>query len=62
MTNPSILAAFDRMWQHITARLMQKSDIGHTHNDMYYTKSEIDTNFAENSSITLKSWTAADMR
>lgn len=31
MTNPSILAAFERMWQHITAAISSKSDIDHTH-------------------------------
>lgn len=43
MANTSILAAFERMWQHTTAALGEKSDTSHTHDDRYYTESEVDT-------------------
>ena len=43
MANTSLLAAFERMWQHVTYALSGKSDISHNHNDTYYTESEIDT-------------------
>lgn len=33
MANKSILAAFERMWQHIVAALGTKSDVSHTHNE-----------------------------
>ena len=42
MANPSIYAAFERMWQHVVAVVGNKSDIGHTHDDKYYTEEEID--------------------
>ena len=31
MANTSILAAFERMWQHVVAALSNKSDKGHIH-------------------------------
>lgn len=31
MANTSILAAFERMWQHIVVALSEKSNINHTH-------------------------------
>lgn len=31
MANTSILAAFERMWQHVVAALSTKSDVGHSH-------------------------------
>lgn len=40
--NTSILAAFERMWQHVAAALGNKSDISHNHDDFYYTEAEID--------------------
>ena len=43
MANTSLLAAFERMWQHVTYALSGKSDISHNHDDTYYTESEIDT-------------------
>lgn len=53
MTNPSILAAFERMWHHITNALSTKSDVAHTHDDLYYTESEVDAKItAVNTSIT----------
>jgi hypothetical protein len=42
MTNPSILAAFERMWQHIVAKIGTKADISHNHDDVYYTEVEVD--------------------
>lgn len=33
MANASILAAFERMWQHVVAALGNKSDISHSHGD-----------------------------
>mgnify|MGYP003289122478 CR=1 FL=1 len=33
MANSSILAAFERMWQHVTSALNNKSDISHTHDN-----------------------------
>ena len=45
MANPSILAAFERMCHHIVNALGSKSDIGHNHNDQYYTKAEIDAKY-----------------
>lgn len=53
MANTSLLAAFERMWQHVTYALSGKSDISHNHNDTYYTESEIDTKISSvNTSIT----------
>lgn len=43
MANTSILAAFERMWQHVVAAISGKSDINHTHDDMYYTEAEMDS-------------------
>lgn len=46
MANTSILAAFERMWQHVVAALGNKSDISHNHDDKYYTETEIDSKLA----------------
>lgn len=43
MANTSILAAFERMWQHIVNALSNKADKVHNHDDAYYTESEVDT-------------------
>lgn len=52
MANISILAAFDRMWQHIVVLVNGKSDVNHTHDDKYYTETEIDTKISDiNASI-----------
>lgn len=52
MANTSILAAFERMWQHVVAALGNKSDSDHNHNDIYYTESEMDSKLdAVNTSI-----------
>lgn len=42
MTNPSILAAFERMWQHIVALIGGKANVVHSHDDLYYTEAEVD--------------------
>lgn len=41
MANPSIYAAFERLWQHIVAALGNKADISHVHDDVY-SKEEMD--------------------
>lgn len=43
MANTSILAAFERMWQHVANALSGKSDISHNHDERYYTGAEVDT-------------------
>lgn len=35
MANTSILAAFERMWQHISVALGDKADAAHDHDDTY---------------------------
>lgn len=42
MANTSILSAFERMWQHVVAALGTKADSNHSHDDKYYTETEID--------------------
>lgn len=42
MANTSILAAFERMWLHVTNALSGKADVDHNHDSRYYTKTEID--------------------
>ena len=32
MSNMSLIAAFERMWQHIVALVDTKADVSHTHN------------------------------
>lgn len=39
MANTSILAAFERMWQHVVSALNSKSDISHSHSDATQTVS-----------------------
>ena len=56
MANASILAAFERMWQHIAVALGGKSDLGHSHGDVYYTKAEVDENIAQTSKIQIITW------
>ena len=46
MSNPSILAAFERMWHYTVAALGRKADIDHNHDDRYYTKAEIDAKYS----------------
>ena len=54
MSNTSILAAFERMWQHVVNVLNGKADVGHNHDDKYYTEIEIDTKLANKSDTTHK--------
>ena len=42
MTNSSIYAAFERMWQHVVALVGTKAESNHDHDDMYYTEAEVD--------------------
>lgn len=52
MANSSIVAAFERMWHHVTSALSNKSDISHSHDDMYYTEAEINVKISDiNTSI-----------
>lgn len=43
MANTSIYNAFERMWQHVIAKLGDKANAEHTHDDIYYTETEVDT-------------------
>lgn len=43
MANTSILAAFERFWQHVVAKVGEKADLDHTHDGRYYTETEVDT-------------------
>ena len=53
MANTSILAAFERMWQHVVNALGNKADSDHVHDNRYYTETEVDTKIsAVNTSIT----------
>ena len=47
MANISILDAFERMWQHVLVAVGKKADTTHSHDDVYYTESEIDTKLLE---------------
>ena len=42
MKNTSILAAFETMWQHVVARLGNKADVNHTH-DEYAAQTNLDS-------------------
>lgn len=41
MTNPSIFAAFERLWQHVVALVGGKANAVHNHDDLYYTEEEV---------------------
>ena len=56
MVNSSILAAFERMWQHVVTAISSKSDISHTHDKIYYTKIEIDSNLSQKSQVQFITW------
>lgn len=43
MANASILAAFERMWHHITSALSNKSDTDHNHDEVYASINEATT-------------------
>lgn len=47
MANTSIYAAFERLWQHVVAKLGDKANADHSHDDVYYTETEIDAKFSE---------------
>lgn len=53
MANASIKAAFERMWQHITTALNNKSDSDHSHTDL---QEQLDTK----SRIQIITWEADD--
>ena len=42
MTNPSIYAAIERLWQHVVALVGSKANVVHSHDDLYYTEAEVD--------------------
>ena len=43
MANTSILAAFERMWQHVITLVSNKSDSNHNHNDIYFTEEKLNS-------------------
>ena len=51
MANSSIYAAFERMWQHVTAAVGSKASINHTHDDVYYTEVEIDSKLESKANV-----------
>ena len=51
----SILAAFERMWQHITHALSGKADIDHIH-DSYYTKDEVNELISQKTAVQINTW------
>lgn len=52
MSNSSIFAAFERMWQHISNKLADKSEMNHNHDDVYYTEAEMDEKLSHKSDST----------
>lgn len=55
MANASILAAFERMWQHIVLALNEKSDTTHNHDSVYVTK-DIENVVAQKSQVQILTW------
>lgn len=53
MANASILAAFERMWQHVTSALSKKSDVDHNHDDKY---ADINAVITEETDPTVSDW------
>jgi hypothetical protein len=47
MANTSILAAFERMWQHVVAIVSNKSDKNHNHDESYLGREELDLTLSE---------------
>lgn len=45
MANPSILAAFERMWQHTIAKIGQKADVDHGHTVIVETNKNLEQRF-----------------
>ena len=48
MSNPSILNAFERMWQHVTVALNNKSDKNHTHTAEQIGAGRVNPNLLDN--------------
>lgn len=46
MTNKSIYDAFERFWQYVIVTVGDKAERQHSHDDIYYTKAEIDNKLA----------------
>lgn len=42
MANPSIYAAAERLWQHTVSLNNGKANVVHSHDDLYYTETEVD--------------------
>jgi hypothetical protein len=62
MTNPSIFAAFERMWQHVVTLVGGKANVVHSHDDLYYTEAEVDEIVSGAvTHVQLVSWTSADI-
>ena len=47
MSNPSILAALERMWQHTVAAVGGKADADHNHDGVYCTEEEVDAKLSD---------------
>lgn len=62
MANTSIYAAFERMWQHVVAKLGNKSDINHNHDNLYYTHVQIDTKLESKSDVSHNHDSAYDIK
>ena len=60
MANPSIYAAIERLWHHVQIALAGKSDTDHTHDDLYYTESEIDSMLSQKAQVQMITWEAND--
>ena len=60
MANASILAAFERMWQHVVVLMSNKADSNHNHNDLYYTKNEVDNSLSNKSQVQIITWEDGD--
>ena len=72
MANESIRAAFERLWYHIVLKvgakadksevtslqlsLNEKSDASHTHDDRYYTETEVDSKIAQKTQVQIVTW------
>ena len=52
MANTSILAAFERMWQHVVTLVSNKSDSNHNHNDIYFTEEKLNEKLSSKADTT----------
>ena len=52
MANTSILAAFERMWQHVITLVSNKSDSNHNHNDIYFTEEKLNEKLSSKADTT----------